>query len=99
MKHCFLVASICLISSCSYQIPNVQVCADKGALGAHCAYTRNGPSQNIRKFDWDRQRVGWFCMDAANYGKYQKFVSDVCANDQNCVDEADAFVAKVKGQD
>jgi hypothetical protein len=38
-------------------------------------------------------------MDAANYGKYQKFVSDVCANDQNCVDEADAFVAKVKGQD
>lgn len=77
-------------------IPNAEVCADKGVLGAKCAYTRNGPDSKYSKANWDKVRVGWFCLNAKDYGKYQNFVQDACAKNQNCVDEVDTFVKNLK---
>jgi hypothetical protein len=72
------------------------VCADKGYLGAKCAYTRSGAESSKTKTQWDKERVGYFCLDAKDYGKYQKFISDACAAQQNCIDEVDKFVGKLK---
>lgn len=85
-----------LTSSCTQTVPNAQVCADKGILGAKCAFTRNGPESKLAKLQWDRTRVGWFCMDARDFGKYQKFIEDACAHDKNCVDEVFNFVKGLK---
>lgn len=92
----FILLTLALLCSCTAVIPNAEVCADKGALGAKCAFTRSGVEQSKKKVQWDRERVGWFCMDAKNYGKYQKFISDVCAQSQNCVDEVQKFVGKLQ---
>lgn len=92
--HLFIWSTLAFVFElgCSQIIPNAEVCADKGWLGAKCAFTRAGPETRKTKVQWDKERVGWFCMDAKNYGKYQKFVTDACASQQNCVDEVEQFV-------
>lgn len=87
-----------LLLSCSQTVPNAQVCADKGILGAVCAYTRNGPTSKVPVATWNKQRIGWFCMDASDFGKYQQFIEDTCQKDQNCVDSVTNFVNSLKGK-
>ncbi len=82
---------------CSVIIPNVEVCADKGILGAKCAFTRKGEERSMSKMEWDKERVGYFCLDAKSFGKYQKFIGDACAKHQNCIDEITQFVDNLNG--
>lgn len=35
-------------------------------------------------------------MDADNFGKYQKFIEDVCVKSQTCIDEINNFVERLK---
>lgn len=96
-KYWLLVPGMFLmLSGCTQDLPNVEVCADKGWLGAKCAHTRNGPERQIKKLQWDKERVGYFCMNANSYGQYQKFIADVCAKQQNCIDRVDQFVENLK---
>lgn len=94
----FIYLLFALLCSCRQVVPNAEVCADKGWLGAKCAFTLRGPERQIRKPDWDKERVGYFCMDAKNYGKYQSFIEQACASQQNCVEEVDKFVSNLKGR-
>lgn len=72
--------------SCTLKVPNVPVCADKGRLGAVCAYTL-GDEEILRlnRMDWDKKRVGWFCMDAKAYGDYKTFIEMACQQDKHCI--------------
>lgn len=91
-----LALFVLVLVSCTEVVPNVQVCADKGTLGAICAYTRSGPTSKIPVATWSKQRIGWFCMDASAFGKYQTFIEDTCQKDQTCVDEINQFVNNLK---
>lgn len=75
------------------------MCADKGALGATCAWTRSGTDRNLSFLQWQKERIGWFCMDAKDFGKYQKFIEDACVKDQTCIDEVNSFLNKLGGGD
>ena len=86
------------LSGCSLVVPNVKICADKGKFGAVCAYTRDAKKKKIQvsKQEWDRERIGQFCMDAEGLGKYQTFIEKACQQNKNCVDEIQQFVKTLK---
>lgn len=86
-----------LLLSCTEVIPNSEVCADKGALGATCAWTRSGPDRSMGFLQWQKERVGYFCMSAKDFGKYQQFIQDACAKHQDCIDRVNNFVQKLQG--
>lgn len=81
---------------CTSVVPNAEVCADKGMLGAKCAFTRNGKERSMTKPQWDRTRVGWFCMDGKDFSKYQLFIQKTCSKNQTCIDEVNKFVGGLK---
>lgn len=82
----FALAFGTLVSCTTLKVPNVPIYADKGKLGAIRVYTiGNEERQQIPKFEWDRLRVGMFCMDAKALGDYQLFVEVVCQKNQNCI--------------
>lgn len=85
-----------MLNCASSTIPNAEVCADKGPLGAACAYTRDGVDENMSFLKWQNVRVGWFCMDANDFGKYQAFIEDTCARSQSCIDEVTKFVDNLR---
>lgn len=80
------LVSLTLVN-CSLQVPNVPICADKGKLGAICAFTRGDAEvKQIPKLQWDQMRVGWFCMDAKALGDYKTFIEKACQEDKECID-------------
>lgn len=85
------------LSGCNLEIPNAYVCADKGSRGAFCAFTRQeSGEQRLTKRQWDRFRLGMFCMKAGDFSKYQLFVEKACQQNINCVDEAKREYNKFK---
>lgn len=80
-----------------FNVPNVRVCADKGRFGAVCAYTRDDKKTKILmdKVAWDSVRTGQFCMDGKSFAQYQKFIEQVCAQEQKCVDQINDFVSRL----
>lgn len=93
-----LISLLALLQlSCSETIPNSEVCADKGILGAHCAWTLAGNSRNISKLAWDKERIGDFCLNSKDFGKYQEFILKSCQMHNDCVQEVNQFISKVQG--
>lgn len=80
-----LFALSCL--SCTLEVPNGPVCADKGKFGAVCDFTRPPhKTTKVSKFDWDKQRVGWLCLNPKLFGDYKTFIEKACQKDQHCID-------------
>lgn len=67
-------------------IPNVEICADEGDLGAFCKFTRSSVTRTIPKAQWDIMRAGWFFFTPDSLGEYQTFVSSSCNLNKNCID-------------
>lgn len=84
-------------SGCPLKVPNVPIYADKGARGAVVAYTRGDEGrQQVKKADWDRVRVGMFCMNAEALGDYQTFIEMACQGSQSCVDGVRRVIKNLK---
>jgi hypothetical protein len=66
-------------------------------LGAICAWTRSGPVTRVPVTTWNSQRIGWYCMDAKDLGKYKKFIEDACRKDKNCIDEVTKVTTELQG--
>ena len=98
MLHAFLfifaaiACSIKLPSGVVLEIPNIEVCADKGSFGAFCAWTRDGTDREIAKQAWDAERFGYYCMKPEGFVRFQEFIEKACASDSTCVDEAQAVM-------
>lgn len=83
-----LALSLGAIGCGGLKIPNEWVCADGGKHGAFCAMTRSNSEQRLSKAQWDKVRVGWFCMHPDSFGNYQKFIELACNQNKNCIDDA-----------
>lgn len=73
-----------LASGCTLTVPNLEVCRDKGRLGAHCAFTNAGPSRDIPVGVWNETRFGQFCMTEEVFARNQLFVEQACELSKNC---------------
>lgn len=79
-----IISTIFLIRCSTIDVPNAEVCRDKGPLGAHCAFTNHGDSHDIVLHDWDLQRFGYFCMSEVDFAATQKFIEQACEKHQDC---------------
>lgn len=69
-------------------IPNVEICADEGDLGAFCKFTRKNQTRTLNLAQWDQQRFGWFCMASDSLAEYQSFIQHACNQEKNCIEQA-----------
>lgn len=67
-------------SGCPVNLKNIQFCADKGKLGAVCAYWHNakGTKKRIKKSDWDQKRIGMFCTSPEGLGEINAMIEKFC---------------------
>jgi len=80
----FAIAQIAFLASCSLKLPNLEVCRDKGLLGAHCAFTNDGESFDLDRDEWDNRRFGNFCMSEEDFAANQKFIEQACEQAKGC---------------
>lgn len=79
------ILTICLVSACArLTVPNIEVCRDKGALGAHCSFTNVDVTRDISRADWDNERFGQFCMNEKEFARNQLFFEQACELMKNC---------------
>jgi len=77
MKHIFWI--LFLITGCSHlDVFDVNACGDLGPDGAHCAHTLTSVKTDIPKAQWDITRVGWMCMDAADFNNTETALDQAC---------------------
>lgn len=80
-----LALSSIVTSSCtSVTIPNSRVCADLGVAGATCDNTLSSSPVQIKKNDWDKMRVGWFCLNPQDFSDTESALDQLCQQDDNC---------------
>lgn len=65
-------------------MPNLEVCRDKGELGAHCAFTNAGESYDLEKDEWDNRRFGQFCLSEEDFAADTKFAEQACEKMNGC---------------
>lgn len=80
----FIAVAAFFLASCSLTVPNIEVCRDKGPLGARCAFTNSGPSRDIPLETWEIARFGQFCMKEDAFAKNQLFFEQACELIKNC---------------
>lgn len=73
-----------LVSGCQLEVPNTEVCRDKGALGARCNWTEVGEPRDISFEEWEVFRFGNFCMTEEAFAKHQKFIEQACEKTNGC---------------
>jgi hypothetical protein len=70
--------------SCSLDVPNIEVCRDKGPLGARCNFTNVGEPRDIPPGVWEQERFGQFCMKEAGFAANQLFFEQACLLVKKC---------------
>lgn len=74
-----LISSI-LISGCSLEIPNIEICRDDIESG-FCAFTLGGEERTLEGNEWDIYRQHRLSMSAVGFGKFKKFILQACSMD------------------
>lgn len=84
-------------SGCPVKIPNIQVCRDKGRLGAICAHWINPEaSKEMVSFPaWNDKRFGMMCMSEASFANIKAAIEKLCQTHQ-CVEQADKLMRALK---
>ena len=73
-----------LVSGCSLDVPNIEVCRDKGVLGARCNWTNDGDPRDIEPEVWESERFGQFCMKEEGFAANQLFFEQACELVKKC---------------
>lgn len=81
------------------RIPDVEICADKGKLGAVCAslHSKGKVTRRVRPAEWSSARVGMFCMSPKGLGEINATIEKLCQNRQ-CVEESQNFIKALQGE-
>lgn len=94
-----VITTAFLASACSLTVPNIEWCRDKGALGAHCAWTNEGTPRDIPKADWDHERFGQFCTKEDGFAKNQLFFEQACELVKNCdIEKVKTKIAEIMAE-
>ena len=73
------------LSGCAHvTVKDKEVCADLGGAGAHCAHTYINEKRDIKKVDWDKERVGWMCIRADDFSDTEDSIDELCRNTNYC---------------
>ena len=88
LKIVLMLLSIVAVISCKkqdeIQVYDKRVCADLGKAGAHCQHTFIDKPEDIEKEEWDRIRIGQFCMDSQGLTDTETVVDIVCSKYLKC---------------
>lgn len=84
-------------SGCPVNVPDVEICADKGKLGAICAslHSRGEVTRRVRPIQWAEARVGMFCMSPEGLGRINATIEKLCQSHQ-CVEDVNKFIKALK---
>lgn len=92
-----LIALSSAIVSCGHvTVKDKEACADLGSAGAACSTTFSGQRRNITQRNWDRERVGWICMRAADYSDGEDAIDELCRTTNLCNYETQQRVQQLK---
>lgn len=70
--------SILLVSCSSVKIKDHEFCGDAGPLGASCFHTLTDESRDIEKEQWDQERFGMICTNAASFADWKESLLKLC---------------------
>lgn len=74
-----LILVLPLLSACQQiTVKDKEVCGDLGSEGAHCAHTLIVKTRDIKKAQWDLERVGWLCTNSTGYTDTETTIDAVC---------------------
>ena len=82
-----LGSSYALASGCAITITNMEVCRDKGKLGAVCANWFN-PKRERRRvglLEWNEKRFGMYCVSSKGMGNINSTIEKLCQG-RECVE-------------
>lgn len=73
-----------------------------GPDGAACFHTLSKDSRDVKKADWDIERMGMICETTAVFTNFKEVIDSLCQNTGQCSYEVKqqeaAFFSKVKSQ-
>lgn len=86
-------------ASCGHvTVYDKEVCGDLGPVGAHCAHTLTDAKRDISKAAWDRERIGWLCMNATGYNDTETSLDQFCTTTNLCDFETKETLGMVKSR-
>lgn len=87
------VLSSLVLSACSVSIPNIEMCRDKGKLGALCAYWLNAAEtkRKVSLIEWNKKRLGMVCVSEKGLGNINAIIESLCQN-QPCVEKVSELI-------
>lgn len=88
-----VLPSLVFASGCPVRIPDIEICADKGKLGAVCAslHSRGKVTRRIPPAEWSSTRVGMFCTSAKGIGEMNAVIERLCQN-RKCIEDVKNFI-------
>lgn len=88
-----VLPSVLWASGCPIKIPDVEICADKGKLGAVCAslHSKGKVTRRVRPAEWQSARIGMFCLSPKGLGEMNAVIEKACQNRQ-CVEDTKNFI-------
>lgn len=93
----FVASSLAFASGCPVKIKNIEMCRDKGKLGAVCAYWLNAreTKRKVPLAEWNKQRFGMVCMSESGIGNINALIETFCQS-QECVAQANEMIKALK---
>jgi len=61
-----------------------EVVADLGAAGGYAVHTLTDQTRDIPKAEWDRERVGYLCVNSTAFNDAQTALDQLCQETNLC---------------
>lgn len=92
MRCVILFVMAATLCSCTYKVPNVEVCKELTRGDAFCVRAIGNKERHISASDWVVERKTRLSVDVKGYAEMLKFVEIVCNETQRCVENLDQRV-------
>lgn len=66
-----------------------------GELGASCFYTHSNNARDLSKTEWDEERVGKVCTEAATLANYKTAIQKLCYVTKSCTIEQKKILKQI----
>lgn len=94
-----LIFCLLLLSGCGHvTIYDKEVCGDLGEFGAHCNHTLKPNPRDLTKEEWDKERVGWMCVDPTGFNDTETALDQLCTTTRRCTYKQRQAIESVKAR-